>query len=310
MHRGYFAVWRKIQDHPFYKEKRVFSKYEAWLDLLMNAQHQREPKQVCLGMTVLTQHYGETLRSIRTWGRRWSWGRSKVTRFLKLLEELNQITVKSEGKTSRITILNYKQYDPKRDRNGTRPSRDRATTEPRPNTNKNDNNVNNEKERKAAPQNPQQIINDAIAYLNQKARVEFNPDAYITQSLIIDRINEGATLDDFKAVINKKCSQWLGDDRMQGNLRPGTLFAPDKFEAYLQEARRKNNQPRPSNKPTAIELLGFGYDVLMKFGEDKFNEFCVQNNIGANDIEAIRYRVKNQNDAPDSIDLSRHPVGQ
>ena len=62
MHRGYFAVWRKIKDHPFYTEPREFSKYEAWLDLLLEAQHEKDAQRVIIGMNVLECHYGESVK--------------------------------------------------------------------------------------------------------------------------------------------------------------------------------------------------------------------------------------------------------
>lgn len=37
---GWIKLWRKVQQHPFYKERRVFSRFEAWLDLLFMANHQ------------------------------------------------------------------------------------------------------------------------------------------------------------------------------------------------------------------------------------------------------------------------------
>ena len=141
-------------------------------------------------------------------------------------------------------------------------------------------------------QNPQKIINQAISHLNQKLGTTFDPDLYITQSLMIDRIGEGAGLDDFKAVIDKKYSQWCYDVRMVGNLRPVTLFAADKFEGYLQEARRNGNKPKQNRKIQGIELMGLGLDVLTQFGNDKFIEFCDYNNLTQNDIDSIRHRAE------------------
>lgn len=142
MHRGYIALWRKIEDHPFYNEPRVFSKYEAWLDLLRDAQHEKEPKKVVIGMTVLTCHYGELLRSIRTYARQWNWSEAKVRRFLKLLKKMGQIDYKSEGKTTRIIIINYALYDPRRRKGDAEATRERNTSDAQPTT---DNNGNNEK---------------------------------------------------------------------------------------------------------------------------------------------------------------------
>jgi hypothetical protein len=143
MHRGYIAIWRKIQDHRFYRERRVYSKFEAWFDLLMEAQHREYPLQVILGMGVLIQNYGETLKSMRTWGIRWGWSRSKVKRFLNLLQNMNQIVYKNEPPTTRITILNYDKYDPKKIKGEPQSDQDRAAPEPQSNINNNDKNAKN-----------------------------------------------------------------------------------------------------------------------------------------------------------------------
>lgn len=125
MDRGYIAIWRKIVEHPFAKEKRTFSKYEAWIDILMTVRYSKKPEDVVMGMTVLKCNYAESLKSIPTWARRWGWSESKVRRYFKLLENLGQIVTKSEGKTTRITVLNYSQYDPKRRDKGEKPKDDR-----------------------------------------------------------------------------------------------------------------------------------------------------------------------------------------
>jgi hypothetical protein len=127
--RGYFALYRKIREHPFYKEKRIYSKFEAWLDLLLEAQYTEQPRDVMFGMIAIKQNYGECLKSIRTWGTRWGWSESKVQRFLKLLKKLGQIEQKSEGITTRITICNYELYNPRRHTDGTRPTQDRHRTD-------------------------------------------------------------------------------------------------------------------------------------------------------------------------------------
>lgn len=127
MHRGYLALWRKFQDHEFWREKREFSKAEAWIDILWEAQHDPNPRQVVFGMRILTCHYGECLKSTRTWASRWNWSEVKVRRFLKLLESMTQICLKSESITTRITVLNYEQYDPKRRAVDAEATHDRST---------------------------------------------------------------------------------------------------------------------------------------------------------------------------------------
>ena len=112
MHRGYIPVWRKFfEEHPFWKEKRKFSKAEAWLDILKEAQFEETPKQVLFGMRVIVQNYGEVLRSVRGWAKRWRWTEAATHRFLNLLKKMEQIDTQSEVVTTRITVLNYSKYD-------------------------------------------------------------------------------------------------------------------------------------------------------------------------------------------------------
>lgn len=70
-----------------------------------------------------------------------------------------------------------------------------------------------------------------VDYLNSKAKTNYRYQTPKTQSLIRARINEGFTQDDFKVVIDKKCSEWINTDMSQ-YLRPETLFG-NKFESYL-----------------------------------------------------------------------------
>ena len=110
-------------------------------------------KMANLGYIALHRKIRQILRSIRSLAKKWSWSRSKVERFLKLLENRDMIETAGEHCVTRITISNYARYDPRkskenfqtrheprhlRDRGETRPSHDRAT-------NNNVKNVNNEK---------------------------------------------------------------------------------------------------------------------------------------------------------------------
>ena len=158
MKRGYFALWRKFQDHPFWKQPREFSKAEAWIDILWCAQHKEEPKEVIFNMTVITQHYGETLKSINTWANRWKWSESRVRRFFKLLEKMKQIRTKSEGITTRLTVINYDSYDPKRRVNDETSTSKRREADETSTTKKNVKKDNNEKNVKKTPLTPHEKI--------------------------------------------------------------------------------------------------------------------------------------------------------
>lgn len=76
-------------------------------------------------------------------------------------------------------------------------------------------------------------IAEIITCLNETAGTHYKPSTPKTRSLITARIREGFGLDDFKAVIAKKCAEWRGTD-MEKYLRPETLFGT-KFEGYLNQ---------------------------------------------------------------------------
>ena len=95
---------------------------------------------------------------------------------------------------------------------------------------------------KPKKENPnKEIIKAIIDYLNEKARKNFKPTTGETIRLINARLREGYTLDHFKTVIDNKVKQWLNDEKYNIYLQPSTLFAPSKFENYLNEV--------PINKP-------------------------------------------------------------
>lgn len=81
-----------------------------------------------------------------------------------------------------------------------------------------------------------------VDYLNQKAGTKYKHSSKKTQTCIHARLSEGFTVDDFKTVIDKKCADWLGDQKMEQYLRPETLFGT-KFEGYLNAKTTK----KPAN---------------------------------------------------------------
>jgi len=87
------------------------------------------------------------------------------------------------------------------------------------------------------------IIGQIISYLNLKAKKNFRSDSKIAVKNITARLNEKYTIEDFKKVIDIKCSHWLnpkkGEPDMSIYLSPDTLFG-NKFEKYLnQNANRE-----------------------------------------------------------------------
>jgi uncharacterized phage protein (TIGR02220 family)/predicted phage replisome organizer len=70
-----------------------------------------------------------------------------------------------------------------------------------------------------------------VDYLNKKTGANYKASTKKTQSCIHARLSEGFTKEDFLAVIDKKCDEWIGTE-WEKYLRPETLFGT-KFESYL-----------------------------------------------------------------------------
>lgn len=94
------------------------------------------------------------------------------------------------------------------------------------------------------PQSPQRgLVEEVIDYLNLKTGKNFRATTPRTIRDISSRAKEGATLSDFKKVIDTKCLAWKDDQRMNEYLRPITLFST-KFESYLNEQPKQQQAPR------------------------------------------------------------------
>lgn len=102
--------------------------------------------------------------------------------------------------------------------------------------------------------NNKNIYSEAVEYLNEKAGTKYKSSSKNTTKHIKARINDGYTLEDFKTVIDKKCSEWLNTD-MEKYLCPDTLFG-SKFEKYLNQkinATKINNKNTQNNAVQDIE---------------------------------------------------------
>jgi hypothetical protein len=109
---GFICLYRSIREHWIWKESRVKSKFEAWVDLLIRASHddQKEP----VGMDLIVINRGQVLTSQLQLSIDWKWDRSRVRLFLGMLTKDRMIAVKPTTKYTIITICNYESYQSKR----------------------------------------------------------------------------------------------------------------------------------------------------------------------------------------------------
>lgn len=76
------------------------------------------------------------------------------------------------------------------------------------------------------------IYKEIINYLNQKAKTHYR-QVESNYKHIKARLQD-FSVDDLKAVIDKKCEEWIGTE-FEKYLTPETLFRPSNFEKYLNQ---------------------------------------------------------------------------
>lgn len=108
LYAGYVALFRSIKNHWLWKESRVKTHFEAWVDLLLRASHndQKEP----VGVDFITVKRGQVLTSQLQLSKEWFWSRKKVNHFLMVLQKDGMLVVNASSKWSMITICNYATY--------------------------------------------------------------------------------------------------------------------------------------------------------------------------------------------------------
>ncbi|HHJ5257742.1 TPA: DnaD domain protein [Staphylococcus aureus] len=250
---GWISIDRSIQNHWLFKEKRTFSKFEAWIYLLMEAN--RSKAKVPIGNQIVTVERGQRLTSILTLSDLFNWSRFKVKTFLDLLESDGMLEVKTTSKYTLITIVNYDFYQSEQGRNqhqnDIKPTSKQHQSNINPtskqhqtNTNNNDNkdnnekNVNNEKKKAAAfdffqdngfgfitPYN----LDDLNYYLDS---FENDSDEIVTASLKIAKDRNKVTWGYAKSILNT----WLN-----ANLK--SIEQVRAFEKQQIESKKQTYKP-------------------------------------------------------------------
>ena len=146
---GWIKLYRQLQDCPIWYGER-FSKGQAWVDLLMLANH--SDKKIMFNGEFITVQRGQYLTSMVKLSEKWKWNRKTVSSFLKLLENDNMITKVADNTKTLITIVNYGIYQSENESVGqpfTQPIGQQLynPTDNPLDTNKNDKNIDNEEER-------------------------------------------------------------------------------------------------------------------------------------------------------------------
>lgn len=244
MDRGHLKIWRKLLDNPIWTEKRHFSRFECWFDILMEARFSHEPAQKLIKGRLITCNYGQIIYSLDTWARRWHMSKTQAKRILDLFTRTSMIVYENETVTVRITVCNYEKYNKLRNENETITERTRnehgTNTEPTEERNKvrkkrevPNGTLSGNGEKPACPTPPEAIPYIAIIqHLNQVCGSRYLASTQSYRRHIKARWNDGFRYQDFVSVIDLKFKEWGTDEKMVKFLRPETLFGT-KMPTYL-----------------------------------------------------------------------------
>lgn len=101
---GWVRLWRDFADDEIWKERRSFSRAEAWIDLLMMQSYKKE--SVMRGGAEHEIEENECAVSERYLATRWNWTRRKVGCFLLYLERRKMIFRTRSSQATIIRIVN------------------------------------------------------------------------------------------------------------------------------------------------------------------------------------------------------------
>jgi hypothetical protein len=108
---NYIPVSRKIFEHRFWCEDRVYSRFEAWLDIVQSARF--EDTEHLIGNRLITVKRGQFPVSLRYLAERWKWSTKKVNAYLESLIQAQMVTKETPKETGQtiLTVCNYDTYN-------------------------------------------------------------------------------------------------------------------------------------------------------------------------------------------------------
>ena len=233
-------------DNPLYKQKRKFSKFEAWIDILLSVNH-REGK-VLIDYSVETVKRGEFITSEVKLANKWNWDRKTVRKFLTLLQQEEMILKSSTKRWTSITVINWDKYQLDGQEvgqgvgQGVGQDRDRGLD-----TNKNDKNDKNDKKKNIsskvfADESQELLLAQKLKTLilsnNPKARVPDNLQKWAYEIDKMIRLDK-RTPKEIESVIefSQNDSFWMA------NILSAAALRKQFDKLYLQSKRQRNMKP-------------------------------------------------------------------
>ena len=181
--KGWISLHRKILDNPILTRGRQYSRFEAFVYMLLKANH--KDNKALIGNNLIIIKKGSFITSQMKLMKEFNWGSSRLRTFLKLLESDGMIETNTNTISTHITINNYKELQGLQTANELQTKHKQTTNKLQPKTN---NNVNND---------------------NKEIREEKFIKLVLAESIKMDKIVEHNVIDDF-------CNYWT-ESNINGN---------------------------------------------------------------------------------------------
>lgn len=110
MSDGFIPIKRSLFEHFLFKEHRVFSRFEAWLDLIRMASFTDENTQI-IGGKLIKRNRGEVVASLRYLEQKWGWSKTKVGDFFELLRSQQMVVATKENGVTKILLVNFDKHN-------------------------------------------------------------------------------------------------------------------------------------------------------------------------------------------------------
>ncbi len=108
MSGGWIKVHRKILDNDWLSKNRVYSNFEAFMYLLLKANHKEGFFHI--GTQIVEVKRGQIVTSQKKLCKQFNWSNSKLRNYLKTAKNASMIHTETTSKTTTLTILNYDSY--------------------------------------------------------------------------------------------------------------------------------------------------------------------------------------------------------
>lgn len=251
---GWIKLHRKLLDSPIFQNEKLF---KVFAYCLMKASHKEHTQLV--GRRVVHLQKGQFVFGRKRASEELRLKESTVRDYVKLLEKLGTIDIKSDNKFSVITVVNWAIYqndeeifDSKNDKKSTtnQHQMDNKSTsnQQQINTNKNVKNVENDKNEK---NEKNVVVGDDFAtiYNLYQENIEQIPSPITTEKLTQDMDHYGKELVAYairKAALNNshnyKFIDYLLKDWRKRNLT--TIKAVEQYEQQRQEQKEQSYKPK------------------------------------------------------------------